>query len=116
MTVRRPEYQLLNADYEVFEDDESDTLVGVAQVRGGVIQILKARDEGDAEYDGQVLSALLGAIVDEADRINSNLSMKAPPTETSRLKRFLERFGFRNTNGLIFKRAAGSIRPTSVMY
>lgn len=113
--LRKPVHRVLSAEYEVYDDPEEESLVGHAIVEGGVIQKLFVNETLNETYKGQVLSTLMRSMIDEADLMRSNLSMRAS-RDTPDLRRFMERHGFRHEGGGIYKRLAGSIRPPSVIY
>jgi hypothetical protein len=115
MTIRQPVFELLNAEYEVYDGPEDDNLVGHAIVEAGTIQKLYVRADASEDYRGQILTSLMASIIGEADRINSNLSIRAAKP-TMKFSRFLERHGFQCVGGDVFKRVAGSVRPPSVIY
>jgi hypothetical protein len=114
--LRRPVFQLLTQKYEVFEDDESEVPVGKAIVTDGLIESLMLQPEAPEAFLGQVLNRLIRSICEDADRYNSNLSIRIAKPDAIRLMRFLERFGFRRTHPDIYKRTSGSSLPPSVMY
>jgi hypothetical protein len=111
--IRQVPHALLTAEFEVFDGEEK---VGAARVYEGVITVLAADTDLHEDYKGQVLSVLLRNICVEANNCNANLSIMIPETPTSRLKRVLERFAFRETHKNIFKRTAGAAIPPSVIY
>lgn len=111
--IRTVDHPLLTADYEVFDGEQR---VGVAHVEDGVITTLAAQNGVDEAWKGQILSVLLSQICTEANRSSANLAIMVPETKTSKLKRMLERFGFRETHNNIFKRTAGAAIPPSVIY
>lgn len=113
--IRHPIFQLLTAKYEVFESQESDVPVGKAIVTNGVIESLMLKEHAPESYIGQVLNRLIRSICEDADKHNSNLSIKVA-TGTTRLTRFLERFGFLRTAPDIYKRTSGNSLPPSVIY
>jgi len=114
--IRQPIFQLLTQKYEMFEDDKSDEVVCKASVTDGFIESLAVRDDTDEIYKGQILNRLLRAILEDADHFNSNLSIKVGNADSVKLKRFLERYGFKEDNPNIFKRRSGSSIPPSVIF
>ena len=114
--LRHPVFQLITAKYEVFENDDDDTPVGKATVVNGLIESLMIKKEAPESFYGQILNKLLRAILEDADHHNSNISIKVAEPDAVRLKRFLERYGFRQTHPGIFKRTSGSSLPSSVIY
>jgi hypothetical protein len=113
--IRHPLFQLLTAKYEVFEDEDSDVPIGKAMVTNGFIQSLMLKEGAPESFHGQILNRLFRSICQDADRNNSNLSIKVAENST-RLKRFLERFNFRQNLEGIYKRVAGAMLPPSVLY
>jgi len=111
--VRSNPMQLMNAEYELRNDEDTDT-IGMAMITDGVIETLAVRNDFNKEYNGYILSRLMSAIVNDADLSNSNLSIRLEDQNDLQQKRFLERFGFRHIQDGIMKRNAGAIRPTSV--
>lgn len=110
--VRRPLSNDFNVDYEVKDGED---LVAIGKVTGGKIEMLSVRNDIQSEsFAGNILSRLVGTIVRDADMANANLSIKLTDYEDISMKRFLERFGFRETSEGILKRNAGSIHPPSV--
>lgn len=114
--IRQPEFQLITAKYEVFEDDKSNTPVGKASVSDGLIESLMIKQDAPETFRGQILNRLLRTIAEDADKHNSNLSIKVAEPNAVRLKRFFERYGFRETKEGIYKRTSGAALPTSVIY
>lgn len=114
--IRQPLFQLITQKYEVFEEPKSDAPVGKASVTEGLIESLLIQSDASETYKGQILNRLLRAILEDADRFNSNLSIKVADNESVRLKRFLERFGFRENLPSIFKRTSGSSIPPTVIW
>jgi hypothetical protein len=114
--IREPTFQLLTQKYEVFEDQESEAPVGKALVTNGLIESLMLKPEAPEAYLGQILNRLFRSICEDADRYNSNLSIKIAKPDSQRLTRFLERYGFRRTAPDIYKRTTGSSLPPSVVY
>lgn len=114
--IRKPAFQPITAQYEVFEDQDSEAPVGKASVTEGFIESLLIRSDAGETYRGQILGRLLRAILEDADRDNSNVSIKIAAIESVRMKRFLERFGFCETPSGVYKRLAGSSLPPSVLY
>jgi hypothetical protein len=114
--IRRPVYQLITQVYEVFENDKSESPIGKACVVDGLIESLMIKKNVSESFYGQILSRILRAISEDADKYNSNLSIKVAEPNSVRLKRFLERYGFRETAEGIYKRIAGSSIPPSVIY
>lgn len=113
--IRRPLFQLLTQKYEVYEGEDSEVPVGKAIVTDGLIQSLMLKTGAPEGFLGQILNRLVRSICEDADRYNSNLSIKVAESD-DRLTRFLERFGFRRTAPDIFKRTSGSSLPPSVLY
>jgi citrate lyase synthetase len=110
--VRRPLSNDFNVDYEVKDGED---LVAIGKVTGGKIEMLSVKNDIQSEsFAGNILSRLVGTIVRDADMANANLSIKLTDSEDISMKRFLERFGFRETSEGILKRNAGSIHPPSV--
>ena len=100
------------ADYEVKDGED---VVGLGQVTSGKIETLSVKsDIKNESFTGNILSRLVGTIVRDADMANANLSIKLVSPDDLSTKRFLERFGFRETGGGVLKRTAGSIHPPSV--
>lgn len=115
--IRRPLFQLLTQKYEVFESQDTDEPVGKAIVTNGLIESLMFKTDADETFLGNILNRLVRSICEDADKYNSNLSIKvAAPPEAVRLTRFLERFGFRKTAPDIYKRTSGSSLPPTVIY
>jgi hypothetical protein len=114
--IRTPLFQLITQKYEVFEDPKSEAPVGKASVTEGLIESLLIRSDAPEIYKGQILNRLLRAILEDADRFNSNLSIKVADDESVRLKRFLERYGFKENPPSVFKRPTGSSIPPSVIW
>lgn len=114
---RHPMFQLITAKYEVFEDDSDDAPpVGKATVVNGLIESLMVKNDAPEAFYGQILNKILRAILEDADHHNSNISIKVAEAGAVRLKRFLERYGFRQTHEGIYKRTSGSSIPPSVLY
>lgn len=111
-TIRRPIYGMLNGSYHVLRNEEP---VGKAEVVDGVINTFSIKEESDESFRGEVLFTLLNIIVQEADRINANLSVELTEENENQFKPVFERFGFQRTSGTIMKRTSGSIRPPSVI-
>jgi hypothetical protein len=114
--IRHPLFQLITQKYEVFENKESEAPVGKAVVTNGLIESLMIKKEASETFYGQILNKLLRSILEDADHHNSNLSIKVAEPDAMRLKRFLERYGFRETHEGIYKRTSGSSLPPSVVY
>lgn len=114
--IRHPLYQLVTAKYEVFDNPESEEPVGKATVTDGLIQSLLIKQGASEAFYGQILNRLLRSILEDADHHNSNLSIKIAAADSTRMKRFLERYGFRQTHPGIFKRTSGSSLPPSIVY
>lgn len=115
--IRHPLYQLITQKYEVFEsDDPKEHPVGKASVVNGLIESLMIQQNAPENFYGQILNKLLRAILEDADHHNSNVSIKIAEPDAIRLKRFLERYGFRETHEAIYKRSAGAAMPPSVLY
>ncbi len=116
MAVRHQNFKLLSQKYEVFESDDSDAPIGKASVTDGLIESLMVENGALETFYGQILNRLLRAILEDADHYNSNLSIKVAAPDAVRLKRFLERYGFRETHLGVYKRTSGSSLPTTVIY
>lgn len=116
MAVRHPLFQLITQKYEVFESDKDEAPVGKASVTNGLIESLLVQKDAPETFYGQILNKLLRSILEDADKHNSNLSIRVAEPDAVRLKRFLERYGFRQTHEGIYKRTAGSSLPSSVLY
>jgi|ERR1044071_4228451 hypothetical protein len=116
MAIRQPLYQLLTQKYEVFESEDSNEPVGKASVSDGFIESLLIRSDAPEIFYGQIFNRLLRSILEDADLHNSNLSIKVADPKAVRLKRFLERYGFREHYVGIYKRTAGASLPPSVLY
>lgn len=114
--IRQTLFQLVDASYEVFLDEQSQSPVGKAIVTQGLIEILQIKSGVPESFHGQIFNKLLRAIVTDANHHNSNLSIRVASPVSIRLIRFLERFGFRRTDEDIFKRTAGSVLPPSVQF
>jgi len=115
VVIRSPIFQLLTSVYEVYEGDEDKIPIGRAEVLKGFIKKLVIKAGATEKFRGEILNKLVRAICEEADKYNSNLSIRlAEPT--IRIGRFFERFGFRKTDEGIYKRTAGSSIPPSVHY
>lgn len=112
-TVRRTRRNNYDADYDLRNDADTET-IGVAQVRDGLITMLAVRNDLSEDFNGHILSRLLGTLVRDADLANANLAIGLDDPDDIQHKRFLERFGFRETGGGVMKRNAGSITPPSV--
>ena len=102
-----------NADYTLRDDRDTEDL-GEARVRLGVIELLAVRNDFAEDFNGHIMSRLLSTIVQDADLANANLAIQLNDPSDIQHKRFMERFGFRETQNGIMKRNAGSTRPTSV--
>jgi hypothetical protein len=113
--IRHPLFQLLTQKYEVFEGEDSDVPIGKAVVTDGLIQSLMLKQGATETYHGQILNRLFRSVCQDADRYNSNLSIKVAENST-RLQRFLERFNFRQNPDGIYKRVSGAMLPPSVIY
>jgi hypothetical protein len=111
-TIRKPQFGILNIDYEV--QDEAGNVIGVCEIHDNVIEKLRTKIT-DEEYLGKILRNLLSVLVREADRIKAPLRMQLQPGSRDDLKRFLERFGFRHVGDNIMKRIEGSVTPPSVI-
>lgn len=114
--IRQPLFQPITQKYEVFEELDSDAPVGKASVDEGFIESLMVRNDVSETYHGQILSRLLRAICEDADRHNSNVSIKVAAPDALRLKRFLERFGFQENHIGVYQRNAGTCIPPGVIY
>ncbi len=102
------------ADYELL-DDKSEDVIGVAKIEHGVIEVLSVRNDLAEDFEGHIMSRLLSTIVRDADLADANLAIAMDNPGNLGQKRFLERFGFRETGGGILKRNAGSVTPPSVL-
>lgn len=105
--------QNYSADYDL-RDDKDQESIGVASINHGVIELLSVRNDIAEDYDGHIMSRLLGTIVRDADAANANLAIPLNDPNDLQHKRFLERFGFRGVGENIMKRNAGSVTPPSV--
>ncbi len=114
--IRKPQYQLITQKYECFESNDSDDPIGKASVSDGLIESLLIRSDASEAFHGQILNRLLRSILEDADQYNSNVSIKVADPNSVRLKRFLERYGFREHFVGIFKRTSGSSIPASVIF
>jgi hypothetical protein len=115
--IRHPLFQLITQKYEVFEsDDPKEAPVGKASVVNGLIESLMIQQDAGEDFYGEIFNKLLRAIIEDADHHNSNLSIRVAEAGAVRLKRFLERYGFRETHEGIYKRNSGSSVPPSVLY
>lgn len=114
--IRHPVFQLITQKYEVFESDDDKPPVGKASVTNGLIESLLIQKDAPETFYGQILNGLLRSICEDADHHGSNLSIKVAEPNAVRLKRFLERFSFRQTHEGIYKRTSGSFIPPSVVY
>ena len=110
--VRRPFSGTLNDNYEIVDD--ADKTIGVASVTDSVINALECLVEGDEQYRGQVVTALLDMIVNDADRSSANLTIQLDDEFNTEIKSLMERFGFRLIEDAVMFRNAGSIRPVDV--
>lgn len=111
--VRVPVFTLISGEYEVMDCEKP---VGHARVHDGVIAELVCADGADESYRGEVLTKLLKTIIGEADAQNSPLSLQLTDKDDDDMKRFMERFGFRDVGHGIMRRTAGAISPPSVHY
>lgn len=102
-----------DADYTLRDDKDTEDL-GEARVRQGVIELLAVRNDFAEDFNGHVMSRLLSTIVQDADLANANLAIQLDDASDIQHKRFMERFGFRETQNGVMKRNAGSVRPPSV--
>ena len=102
-----------NADYTLRDDRDTEDL-GEARVRHGVIELLAVRNDFAEDFNGHIMSKMLSAIVRDADLANANLAIQLDNASDIQHKRFMERFGFRETQNGIMKRNAGSVTPPSV--
>ncbi len=102
-----------DADYTLRDDQDKEDL-GEARIRQGVIELLAVRNDFAEDFNGHIMSRLLSTIVQDADLANANLAIQLNDPSDIQHKRFMERFGFRETQNGIMKRNAGSTRPTSV--
>ncbi len=116
MAIRHNLFQLVTQKYEVFESEDSEAPIGKASVVNGLIESLMIKNGAPESFYGQILNRLLRAIVGDADHHNSNLSIKVAAPDATRLKRFLERYGFRESHEGVYKRTSGSSIPPSVIY
>lgn len=103
-----------SAEYELL-DDKSQEAIGVATINHGVIEILSVRNDLAEDFEGHIMSRLLSTIVRDADLADANLAIAMDHPDNLGQKRFLERFGFRDTGKGIMKRNAGSVTPPSVL-
>ena len=102
-----------NADYEL-RDDKDEQVIGVANIRNGFIESMAVRNDLAEDFEGHIMSRLLGTIVRDADLADANLAIQMDHPDDLQQKRFLERFGFRETGNGVLKRNAGSVTPPSV--
>ena len=102
-----------DADYDLRDDKDQET-IGVAKIEGGVITVLSVRNDLAEDFEGHIMSRLLGTIIRDADLANANLAIQLDDPSDQQHKRFMERFGFRETGNGIMKRNAGSVTPPSV--
>ena len=102
-----------DADYTLRDDQDKEDL-GEARIRQGVIELLAVRNDFAEDFNGHVMSRLMSTIVNDADLANANLAIQLDDPSDIQHKRFMERFGFRETENGVMKRTAGSIRPPSV--
>jgi hypothetical protein len=109
--VMAPDY---SADYELM-DDRDEEVIGVASITHGVIEALSVRNDLAVNFEGHIMSRLMNTIIRDADNANANLAIAMTDPDNLRQKRFLERFGFRDTGRGILKRNAGSVTPPSVI-
>ena len=112
-SIRRQRSSGYSAEYDLRDNNDVETL-GTAVVTDGVIEVLAVRNDLNEEHHGQFLSRLLSTIVRDADMANANLAIGLKDPDDLTQKRFLERFGFRETQGGVMKRNAGAITPPSV--
>ncbi len=112
-SVPRQNPREYNADYTLRDDRDTEDL-GEARVRYGVIELLAVRNDFAEDFNGHVMSRLMSTIVNDADLANANLAIQLDDPSDIQHKRFMERFGFRETENGIMKRNAGSVRPPSV--
>lgn len=116
MAIRHPLFQLITQNYEVFEGKDDEAPVGKAIVVNGLIESLMIQKDAPEVFYGQIMNKLLRSILEDADHHSSNLSIKVAEPDAIRLKRFLERYGFRQTHEGVYKRTSGSSIPPSVLY
>jgi len=114
--IRHPLFQLITQTYEVFESEDSNAPVGKASVVDGLIESFMVKNGAPETFYGQILNRLLRAIIEDADHYNSNLSIKVADPDSVRLKRFFERYGFRQAHDGIYKRTSGSSIPPTVIW
>jgi hypothetical protein len=112
-SVPRQKPREYNADYTLRDDRDTEDL-GEARIRYGVIELLACRNDFLEDFNGHVMSRLMSTIVNDADLANANLAIQLDDPSDIQHKRFMERFGFRETENGIMKRNAGSVRPPSV--
>jgi hypothetical protein len=112
-SVPRDKPREYNADYTLRDDQDTED-IGEARIRYGVIELLACRNDFAEDFNGHVMSRLLTTIVQDADLANVNLAIQLSDSSDIQHKRFMERFGFRETGNGIMKRNAGSVRPPSV--
>ena len=102
-----------DAEYEL-RDDKDEQTIGVAKIEGGVIEVLSVRNDLAEDFEGHIMSRLLSTIIRDADLANANLAIMLNDPADQQHKRFMERFGFRDTGNGLMKRNAGSVTPPSV--
>jgi hypothetical protein len=112
-SISREKPREYNADYTLRNDRDTEDL-GEARIRYGVIELLACRNDVLEDFNGHVMSRLMSTIVNDADLANANLAIQLDDASDIQHKRFMERFGFRETENGIMKRNAGSVRPPSV--
>lgn len=112
-TIRFPQVGLLNGDYLVQDENRQD--MGKARVDDGIISLFAIQSGLSHGEMTKIRDRLLRAITMDADAVRGNLSIQfqASGFDPMELKRFFERFGFREVGDLIMKRLSGSIRPPS---
>lgn len=111
-TVRTFQYALLTGGYEVMDDD--DKVHAQADVQEGAIKVFACSPKFNEHTRNLVMGGMLKTIIEDADAMNSNLSITLTSNEMLP-KRFFERFGFRQNYGETLVRIAGSIMPPSVI-
>lgn len=111
-TVRKFNYSLLTAGYEVVDGER---VVAQADVQEGMIQVFACSPEFSQHTRALVLGGMMKTIIQDAESTNSNLSIALVEDGEHLNKRFLERFGFRKDLGDTMIRIAGAISPPTVV-
>ncbi len=111
-TLRTLNYALLSNEYEVANGDEKPKAQAI--VKNGVIEVFACSPEFTENLRDKIMGGLLKTVCQDADAINSNLSI-TPDRENLMTQRFFERYGFRKNYGETLIRIAGSITPPSVV-